>query len=416
MINHLRKKLVVLFALFIILFFTGITILYLSISYQALYDKSTLTFKQNALSIYITISNNRVLDTTFFRTFTASSYEIFVSDGDNLITFESDTPFANPNATFNEVLKQSATIDSDSGSFVESKNFVYRADNGQKYFASVCTTLNTDISIVILNSQSQLHKQFLSIVEKYAMISTLCIVFLCVLAFVFISKLLAPVAQSTEQQKQFVTAASHELRTPLTVIKSSLLAIKPNEASVAFKYYEIADSECSRMSALLGELLTLSRIDNRRITTNMVSQHIEPVLFQCYNNFEELVLNKHLEFRIELPDEPISNYCFDKNKIVQLLTILLDNALQYTEQGSITLRAYEKKNHLFLLVIDTGVGIQNDCKDKVFERFFQGNESHSNPNHFGLGLSIAKELAALHNGEITITDTSGGGTTFTVKL
>ena len=157
-------------------------------------------------------------------------------------------------------------------------------------------------------------------------------------------------------------------------------------------------------------------MDKSTLSTDLTEDHIEPVLFQCYNNFEEYVAEKGLGFHIHLPAKTISLYRFDKNRILQLLTILMDNACQYTKTGSITLEAYEQKGHLYLVVADTGCGIKEQDLTRIFDRFYQGDRAHSNPDHFGLGLSIAAEIVHMHGGTISVSETAGGGATFTVRL
>lgn len=110
----------------------------------------------------------------------------------------------------------------------------------------------------------------------------------------------------------------------------------------------------------------------------------------------------------------MKHYKLDKDRITQLLVILLDNALNYTESGTITLSAYEEHDRLRLSVSDTGKGIPDSMKKRIFDKFFSADQSHSQNEHYGLGLSIAKEIAALHHAVIAVTDNEGGGSVFTI--
>ena len=111
------------------------------------------------------------------------------------------------------------------------------------------------------------------------------------------------------------------------------------------------------------------------------------------------------------------NCLCDSQRIEQTVIILLDNALSYTPSGqSITLNLYYSHKKYYLQVIDSGKGIPDSEKDKIFDRFYQVNSSHSHKEHFGLGLSIAREICRKHGGKISVSDTLGGGSTFTLSL
>ena len=97
--------------------------------------------------------------------------------------------------------------------------------------------------------------------------------------------------------------------------------------------------------------------------------------------------------------------------------ILLDNALCYTPPGeTILLNLFRSHSKYYIQVIDSGIGIPDIEKAKIFDRFYQSDPSHNQKKHFGLGLSIAKEICNVHGAKISVSDTKGGGSTFTVKL
>ncbi len=109
----------------------------------------------------------------------------------------------------------------------------------------------------------------------------------------------------------------------------------------------------------------------------------------------------------------------DKERLIQVLSILIHNSLSYanaTKRKEILLCAYEKRNYLYIQVIDYGSGIKEEIKANIFERFYRGDEARNEKNHFGLGLSIAKEIIELHGGIIRCEDTQEEGATFTIKL
>ena len=104
----------------------------------------------------------------------------------------------------------------------------------------------------------------------------------------------------------------------------------------------------------------------------------------------------------------------DEERIAQVLSILMDNALSYTPApGSITLSLSFTSGHVSLSVADNGPGIPDSAKKQVFQRFFRQDKAHTSKDHFGLGLSIAREIVRIHRGRLVLSDTPGGGATFT---
>lgn len=126
---------------------------------------------------------------------------------------------------------------------------------------------------------------------------------------------------------------------------------------------------------------------------------------------------KGITLNIKLKEESYPKVPCDKERISQVLGILLDNANSYAPPGtSIELEAIDHNKQFNFSVIDHGPGIPDEEKAKVFERFYRGDPSRSDKNHCGLGLSIAREIIKLHDGNIEILDTPGGGCTFRVSL
>ena len=138
---------------------------------------------------------------------------------------------------------------------------------------------------------------------------------------------------------------------------------------------------------------------------------------QTWESNESLASRKNLGWEIHLPDEEVPACCCDPERIRQVLSILIDNAFSYTPSGGrILLGLKVMGNQLCLSVSDTGPGIPDSEKSAVFERFYRADPSRKNKSHFGLGLSIAKEIVSLHKGQLLVTDTPGGGATFQVLL
>lgn len=126
---------------------------------------------------------------------------------------------------------------------------------------------------------------------------------------------------------------------------------------------------------------------------------------------------KNIKLSVSLPEHSIPSCTCDRTRMQQVLAILLHNAISYTpDNGKIWLSLTFQNKYFNLSVADTGAGIPDEEKDKVFDRFYRSEQSRSAKGHFGLGLSIAYEIIAAHHGTIKISDTPNGGATFTISL
>lgn len=150
---------------------------------------------------------------------------------------------------------------------------------------------------------------------------------------------------------------------------------------------------------------------------NMQATDMDTLLIEVWESWLCACRQKGLTLNIKLQVEGCPQLRCDKERISQTLGILLDNAISYAPSGtSIELEARKGSRQLDLCVIDHGAGIPDAQKGRVFERFYRADASHSDKSHYGLGLSIAKEIVSLHNGRIELTDTPDGGCTFKIVL
>lgn len=235
---------------------------------------------------------------------------------------------------------------------------------------------------------------------------------------IFVGWSLKPVEESRKTQAQFIAAASHELRSPLAVLRSAITAMKdsPHQKDTLLP---LLDSECVRMSHLIDDMLLLASADGK--TWNLHKQEIDmdTLLIDLFESFRPSCREKELTLHLDLPSEPLPTVSGDPDRIRQILMVLLDNAKYYTPSGrSVFIRAeVNKRKHLLKLqVIDEGCGVSPENRPYIFDRFYQADSSRSDKRHFGLGLSIARELVLLHHGTISLSDNPQGGSCFTVTL
>ncbi len=232
----------------------------------------------------------------------------------------------------------------------------------------------------------------------------------------FVGWSLKPVEESRQKQARFLAAASHELRSPLAVLRSGIAALgaNPKEKDTLLP---VIDSECVRMSRLIDDMLLLASADAKTWSLQTQDVDMDTLLIDLFESFEPVCREKGVTLTLDLPETPLPHIPGDPQRIRQLLLTLLDNAKTHTPGGrSIHIRSRAQKQLLTVQVIDEGCGIPDQDKPYVFDRFYQADASRTDKHHFGLGLSIAKELAELHRGAIYLSDTDNGKTCFTVEL
>lgn len=273
------------------------------------------------------------------------------------------------------------------------------------------------LQIFIISPMEQLEKQITVQRMHFLLIVLSALLLLLLFAWFFTKILLQPVEKSRLQQTQFITDASHELRTPLSVILSSVSACSVASAEEAEYFLSVIQSEGTRMSVLVDDLLMLGKSDSRTITYRMESAEPDTLLLKSYEAFEAMAREKNISLSISLPSAAVSDCYCDKNRISQVLAILIHNAVCYTpEGGRICLSLKETDSSVRFSVSDNGIGISDEDKKKIFRRFYQSEKAHNSKGHSGLGLSIAYEIIKAHKGTIRVSDTPGGGSTFTFTL
>ncbi|MCB7303988.1 HAMP domain-containing histidine kinase [Bariatricus massiliensis] len=277
-------------------------------------------------------------------------------------------------------------------------------------------------SIVLLHDNAQKNAQIMSGRIVFLITGLFGIAAIFLVSWFFVGHSLKPLAINREKQNAFVAAASHELRSPLAVIDASSSAILA-DPSKCRQFLSTIQKECKRMARLVNDMLVLASADTKGWQVAREHVDMDTLLLDTYEHYEQLCSSKHLNLTLSLPDAPLPPVLGDKERLEQILSILIDNAMAYgispdSDAGGrlIELKAESSKHHLSISVADHGPGIADDKKPQIFDRFYRTDQSRKDKSHFGLGLSVAKELANLHEAGLTLTDTPGGGCTFTLRL
>ena len=233
-----------------------------------------------------------------------------------------------------------------------------------------------------------------------------------------IDRALLPALESRKRQKQFVAAASHELRSPLAVISANAETISADTREGAAAA-GIITAECTRMSRLIGDLLLLASADAESWAVAAEPLELDTLLLDVYESYLPLYRKNGCTLELRLPEKAIHPIRGDSESLKQVLGILLENALSYgvtRERRMVELSIAPLRQRVCICVTDHGAGLTTDQKARVFDRFYRADSARREKQHFGLGLSIAAELVALHKGALDVLDTPGGGCTFRILL
>lgn len=224
----------------------------------------------------------------------------------------------------------------------------------------------------------------------------------------------------TEQARtQLVADVAHELRTPLTIIQGQLeliqQGIKPAEPATLLPIQD----EVSRLSDLVEDLHQLSLAEVGQLSLEKKPTDIKKLIHHLLRIYQAEAIEQ--EIKLTFDDQIQAKECIlqiDANRITQVLSNLLSNALRYTQkQGKITIRLKRDPKWLTLIIMDTGKGIEAKHIPYLFDRFYRADQDRSrNQGGTGLGLAIAKEYIKLHGGHISVESKVGKGTAFTIQL
>ncbi len=233
-------------------------------------------------------------------------------------------------------------------------------------------------------------------------------------------KTLYPIEEAHHQQKIFTANVSHELRTPLTALKmEDEVVLMNNNASLSELKSTIKSNleEVEKIESLINSILRLTKLENDELRSEFRSIELNEVVEQAISTLTPIATKKNIT--INLPETKKYSVFGNKESLVQLLIILLDNSVKYSRNSSkisISVEHYDKKQ-ILISIVDNGVGINKDKLKQVFDRFYQADLSRNNQTEgYGLGLSIAKSIVDLHNGNIVISSIEDKGTTVRVYL
>ncbi|MBM6768639.1 HAMP domain-containing sensor histidine kinase [Bacillus cereus] len=285
----------------------------------------------------------------------------------------------------------------------------------ERYFRSFSLQKDGEIVQIVRDitaEERMLNTLFLILVIGCS-IGSLCAIGI---GFFLAGRALVPIQSSWEKQQQFVSDASHELRTPLAVIQSKTdVLFQSPSATIEEKAMDIStiSKECRRLSKLVSNLLLLARSDSNQIEMDKKIFELDKLLEEIVAPYKEIASYQEKEMMLKV--ERGVSFMGDRERIHQMMVILLDNAMKYTNEGGhIQIDCTQTSSSIRIQVKDDGIGVKEEDIPKLFDRFYQGDKARSTSEGAGLGLSIANWIVEKHYGKISVESKWGDGTCFEV--
>lgn len=237
-----------------------------------------------------------------------------------------------------------------------------------------------------------------------------------IVSYILANKTLNPIEETLAEQKRFIADASHELRTPLTSLKTSI-EVSLRDKSLNKKSKKILQEnleDVDSLKNLIDSLLQLASQENKTVVKQLIDIH--EVVTRSIKTVKPIAEDKKIKIISKLEHKQLLASDAGLN---QLFTILLENAVKYSNPGGkINITVKCNKKCVLVKVTDKGIGINKKYLDHIFDRFYRVDSSRtvSQRPGFGLGLSVAKQVVQNHNGQISVVSLIGKGTTFTVRI
>ena len=228
--------------------------------------------------------------------------------------------------------------------------------------------------------------------------------------------------QLDKMKSEIISVVAHQLRTPLSAIKWTLKILLDGDAGIVSSEQKDLLSKGfesnERMIALINDMLEVDRLESGKIKYNFVPVQFEELVQDMIRSLLPLATAKNIRVEFASPVQLIPKIKIDPDKMRDLLQNLIDNAIKYTKNDStVAVTTFMDNNELHLTVKDTGIGIPDDEKDKIFSRFFRAqNAVHTETDGSGLGLFIAQSVVKRHGGKIWFESVLNQGTMFHVLL
>ena len=312
---------------------------------------------------------------------TTRTFLIWLDEEENLLRLDNGMPGVTEDRA-EELAREAAEEGRDKG-WVSDYRYRRIAGEGETLYVFADGSLNRSVSNRLLFTA------FLVLLGSAVLILTLTVL--------FSKRVVRPVADSYEKQKQFITDANHELKTPLTLILSNLDIVESELGKS--EWLDDIRSEGERMGLLINQMVTLSRMDESENQLLSARFDLTNVVTDAVAEFQPLADERGLSLWVKL--EPGLQYQGDQELIRRLVAILMDNAVKYCDpDGTIRVELFRRR-HPVLLVENDYAAVDSLQLDRLFDRFYRADKARTFSGSFGVGLSIARSILRSHHGSIS---------------
>lgn len=279
---------------------------------------------------------------------------------------------------------------------------------------SYCAEKKSNGSLLVLTDRTAEINMMNKLKRTTVVVGLVSLIFLSGAAYFVSGLIVRPLKETFEKQKQFISDASHELKTPLTVISANADVLAGEVGDN--KWLKYIRDQANRMNVLVNDLLSLTRLENKTrdfICTEFdlskaVTNAALPFECQAFENRRNFVLNVEEGITVNGSEQHIK----------QMTAIFIDNAIKYSKDGgTVRVSLYKEEGRTVLSVYNTGLGVKESEKDKLFERFYRSDESRNrSTGGYGLGLAIAKSIIDKHKFKVVVENEEGRSICFSVIM
>ncbi|MEF9973691.1 MAG: HAMP domain-containing sensor histidine kinase [Clostridia bacterium] len=418
MFKKLRRRLALTYTLLtgLVLLAVGMSVLGIS---EAQLKRATQTAFHSAVdALTYKLQADRTLAGSYLAQSEAGARQvIYVEDAGAPLKFRGAwTPMTDRETLIQGALDRASGLALPLGTLVPVRTtFALEGARGEGYLAAVTlipSSAATPIKLAVIKDLSELAERIHTQRAQSALIGLGGLAALFVIGWIASGRAVKPAEASHAKQTEFTAVASHELKAPLAVISASAEALKADNSPVL---RENIASECRRMARLVDDLLLLARSDAGNWALRDVAVDVDTLLIECYDLYYPVALRKGLNLTLALAQSALGQVTGDGDRLKQALSVLLDNAVSYAAK-TITLSGQAGERTIRLTVADDGPGVPEEIKNRLFDRFFRADQAHSDRAHYGLGLSVARELIQMHAGRLTLEESGKAGATFAITL
>lgn len=222
-----------------------------------------------------------------------------------------------------------------------------------------------------------------------------------------------------EMKANFISIVSHELRTPLTVISMGVDILRKGEAGELspqqIEWVDMCSRNVGRLTRLISKVLDFQKLESRRMEYEMEEIDLNQLIREEEKSIRLLLTGKTVDLKLELASD-LPRLKLDRDKITEVITNILDNAVKFTTAGSITIKTENLDGKVRLTICDTGIGIRREDIPKLFSSFTQVHGAVHRTGGTGLGLAISKKIIEQQDGQIQVESEVGVGTTFLIEF